>query len=173
MGNVKTKDKKKYADMWTKSTAEPTQKKAAKPLVEGKAQARIESMGWDQTSKDNDCIKVEMKCLTGPNEGRTMYRTFYIQGDDEEKTAVNIDRFKEEMGRLGVSKNKSPDEAMESLEECIIEVSVWRGKDKKDKYPIIFFNKFIKGPEEKEEKLLDPVTSESTLNKVDADDVEY
>ena len=151
MSKVKKKDVKKYADMWTKVEGTSARvKKKADPLKPGKAQARIEVMFWDKTGEDKDCIKTELTCLTGPNKARKMFRTFYIEdrdGDDE-KTIENMNEFKAELGKIGVSALKTPDEAMDSLEEVVIEVSIWRNAKKPEKYPIIFFQKFIKGPED-------------------------
>lgn len=179
--------------MWNKSKAEPTKSKSKlSSLIAGKAQARLESIGWNRTRDGTDCIKAELVCLTGPNKGRRMWRTFWIEGTDnkygtaDENTVYNMGKFKEEMGKVGVSANVSPDEAMESIEDCILEVQVWykkfqegtnKGEDDTSRQPTIYFNKFIKGPEEEPEE--NPTEAKSTIadhhDKIDAegDDVEY
>jgi len=170
MGKVKKSSVSKYAKMWEKSKGAIEKKKEWKQYKDGKCQARIESSFWDKTKTGNDCIKFELKILTGDNTGRTIKRTFFIENEADEETQINMDRFKGEMKKLGISDLKTPDEAMDSLEECIIEISVWINPKKPENYPIPFFNKYIKGPEDEDKQSTETVT---VITSDDSDDIEY
>jgi hypothetical protein len=171
MGKVNKSTMNKFDQMWAKSIAATSgdgQKKEQKRFTPGKAQAMVQAAYMDTTKNGNVCVKWELKILTGEDKGRVIKRTHFLEGRTEEETADALVKFKTELAKCGVSETKTITEAIESLEECVLDITVWFSKKKPENYPIAFFNKYIKGPEGAEEE-----GELATAAAGDDDDIEY
>lgn len=177
MAKKKSKKLTENAELFKKINAQKAKSDKARrePLVLGKCQVLVTYVRFGKDKFKNDSYEWEFKILSGPNEGRTAYKSMSLarvdkEGDKDETkrlTYAAMDRAVTDLYKIGI--NELDRDAIESMDGAVLEVELWRHKEAPETgYTQTYFKSLISLPEEEEEEE-EEVVEEKPKTKAKAD----
>lgn len=157
MSKIKKSDAKAYNNLFAKVQTIKNERAKFTQYTEGRTQAIVEQTYGDTWENDNgkgNYYVLELKILKGPDLNRTIKKKIYMPKNPTsptEKELENLGKIKSELEAVGIQEFSSIENALESLEECVLEIDIWVPKNPNSYGNIVarpFLKRFISGPEQ-------------------------